>query len=966
MKHQHFFISYYCIPILLLWCIVSSEVSAQRIIDYPNSTEGITLKTTDYNMVCYSTTWINMHSNEVNGIKFAKSFKYYPDDYEEHYYATLTVNGGFKAGDIIEIVGVYNNSDDTKSSAIVFYSDPASEPIWCTEEFINGRTDDRDPILQTFAITQDTETLYFGRRGNTSTYILQLTVKRGEISKVSSVEFNRKDNELTMSSNTPNSTIYYTLDGSSPTRNSNKYTGPITLTQNCTVKAFALADGYENSDVASYTVDWFKVEDVSIAFTNMKVQMSTTTPNARIYYTIDGAAPTENSTRYTEPFSVSGICTVKAIAFKDNFIHSNITSLYIDLENIRCEAPVFQMSGNVLTITSQTEGTAIYYTLDGSEPTTESSKYNGPITLTRNGIVKAIAVREGFLNSAVNIYEVTYFQVETPSFTAEENVLTISCETQGASIYYIIGNGDLAIIEQNRYIGPITLTDNRPVRAIGVLDGYRNSTEVVYNHNSITCGDVTFNYDGHFLQLSSSTDGAAIYYTIDGSNPSVSTLKYNDNKIAVDGLYTVKAVAVKQDMNNSKVTSMEIPYFYDGETASVREAGQLNKAFEWNQGAITGKLKVKGNLNAADISFIQGLTSIEHLQLVNVSIEGDVLPDNAFANMNIVSIELPAGLKTAGVKLFENCHHLAAIVWNADIDLTSEMLSGINNPNLLLYVNRTTLAPWVDNVISLINNWSSNIVLQDVTDGDGNFYCPLSFTASKISYTRNFTLRSGKGASAGWETIALPFNVATISHETNGQLAPFGNNVLGSKPFWLYSLEKAGLNPAMEIIANTPYVICMPNHEDYADEYNQGGNVTFSASNVEVPVTSPVTSTQETDRSYISLIPAFSRRVVSSDMYVINKDTYKTTFAPGSIFVPGLRDAYPFEVYSLVTMKSETMSPPAYIPILANGTLTAIEELMSKEGKSESWYTLDGRKLQGKPTTKGLYIVNGRKVVVNF
>jgi hypothetical protein len=776
--------------------------------------------------------------------------------------------------------------------------------------------------------------------------------------------FQRDGNTLTIACSTERATIYYSLDGSTPTTNSNIYTGPIMLTQNCTVKAIAVADVYTDSEVTSYIVNWFKVEDVSVTFTNLKVLMSTTTPNARIYYTIDGTTPTENSTRYTEPFSVSGNCTVRAIAYKDNYNPSNITSLYIDLENVRCEAPTFQMSGNVLTIVSLTEGTAIYYTLDGTEPSTASSKYNNPITLTRNGTVKAIAIREGYLNSAVSTYEVTYFQVETPSFYMKDNVLTILCETQGASIYYIIGDGDLVITEQNRYNSPLTLTDNRSVKAIGVLEGYRNSAEAVYNHNSITCGDVTFKYDGHYLLLSSSTDGAAIYYTIDGSNPTVSTLKYNGNRIVIDGLCTVKAVAVKQDMNNSNVTSIEIPYVYDGETASVREAGQLHKAFEWNQGTVTGKLEVKGNLNASDLSFIKGLASIEHLQLANTIIESNVLLDNTFANMNIVSIELPAGLKTAGVKLFEGCHRLAAIVWNADIDLTAEMLNGINNPNLLLYVNRATLAPWTDNVVSLINNWSSNIVLQDVVDGDGNFYCPHPFTASKISYTRNFTLRSGKGTSAGWETIALPFNVATITHETNGQLAPFGSNMSGTKPFWLYSLEIGGLNPAMEIIANTPYVICMPNHDDYADEYNQGGNVTFSASNVEVPVTMPITSMQETDRSYISLVPAFSRMAVSSEMYVINRDTYKTTFAPGSIFVPGIRDAYPFEAYSVVTMNSATMSPPAYIPIFANGTLTDIQIPLRTNSGENTWYTLDGRKLQDKPTTKGIYIKNGKKIII--
>ena len=47
------------------------------------------------------------------------------------------------------------------------------------------------------------------------------------------------------------------------------------------------------------------------------------------------------------------------------------------------------------------------------------------------------------------------------------------------------------------------------------------------------------------------------------------------------------------------------------------------------------------------------------------------------------------------------------------------------------------------------------------------------------------------------------------------------------------------------------------------------------------------------------------------------------------------------------------------------------EEFLSPEGESVArnataagWYTLDGRKLNGKPTKKGLYIHNGKKVVI--
>ena len=36
----------------------------------------------------------------------------------------------------------------------------------------------------------------------------------------------------------------------------------------------------------------------------------------------------------------------------------------------------------------------------------------------------------------------------------------------------------------------------------------------------------------------------------------------------------------------------------------------------------------------------------------------------------------------------------------------------------------------------------------------------------------------------------------------------------------------------------------------------------------------------------------------------------------------------------------------------------------SPRGEGSEYYTLDGRKLSGKPTKKGMYIVNGRKVVI--
>ena len=300
------------------------------------------------------------------------------------------------------------------------------------------------------------------------------------------------------------------------------------------------------------------------------------------------------------------------------------------------------------------------------------------------------------------------------------------------------------------------------------------------------------------------------------------------------------------------------------------------------------------------------------------------------------------------------------------------MMEGIENPNLLLYVNTTTLAPQSDNVISLISNWSSNIILQDVTDRNGNFYCPRPFRASRISYTRDFKLKSGRGVSAGWETIALPFNVSTITHEINGILAPFGSSVSGAKPFWLYSLQNGGFNPAMEIVANTPYIICMPNHEDYADDYNQGGNVTFSASNVDIPITTTVVSCQETTNSTISLIPTFCRMNKSENLYAINKETYKEKFAPGSHFIKDLRDVYPFEAYSTVSMKEAGVATPQYIPIMVHSTTGIMDISLTKSSIDLiKIYSLNGQLIKSasreeahKQLKKGVYIMDGKKVVI--
>ncbi len=65
------------------------------------------------------------------------------------------------------------------------------------------------------------------------------------------------EQSVTISCETANAAIYYTLDGSDPTENSTLYSAPITVSETTTIKAIAIASGYDNSTIAeaTYTIN---------------------------------------------------------------------------------------------------------------------------------------------------------------------------------------------------------------------------------------------------------------------------------------------------------------------------------------------------------------------------------------------------------------------------------------------------------------------------------------------------------------------------------------------------------------------------------------------------------------------------------------------------------------------------------------------------------------------------------------
>ena len=189
-------------------------------------------------------------------------------------------------------------------------------------------------------------------------------------------------------------------------------------------------------------------------------------------------------------------------------------------------APDIAVSGTTVTITTDAAGSpTIYYTLDGSDPTTSSTTYSGPIDLSSSTTspvtIKAITERDGNV-SAVTTQTVT-LTIPAPTITTDgaNGTATINSSVTGATIYYTT-DGSTPTTSSSVYTGALSgLSAMTTVKAIAVKDGWNNSavaTEQLSIPSGVSGGTVTlFDYEDHNWTYYSGVDAS-----VDGGN-------YNSN-----------------------------------------------------------------------------------------------------------------------------------------------------------------------------------------------------------------------------------------------------------------------------------------------------------------------------------------------------------------------------------------------------------------------------------------------------
>jgi uncharacterized repeat protein (TIGR03803 family) len=217
------------------------------------------------------------------------------------------------------------------------------------------------------------------------------------------------------------------------------------------------------------------------------VTITDATAGATIYYTTNGDTPTASSTRYTAPITVSATETIQAIAVTPENQKSAVATATYTIEE-PAATPQFSVpsgtytSPQTVTITDAIPTATIYYTTNGTVPSTSSAKYTAPITVSATETIIAIAYAAGFGPSKVAMaaYTIALPIAATPVITPiagmypAAQLITITDATPGAVIYYS-GNRLPQAIASDEFTHAIEIRASVTIEAFAVAPGYTNS-----------------------------------------------------------------------------------------------------------------------------------------------------------------------------------------------------------------------------------------------------------------------------------------------------------------------------------------------------------------------------------------------------------------------------------------------------------------------------------------------------------
>jgi alpha-tubulin suppressor-like RCC1 family protein len=322
-------------------------------------------------------------------------------------------------------------------------------------------------------------------------------------------------------------------------------------------------------DAATDTLEAPVLSPGTGTYTSAQTITITAWTGSTIRYTTDGTDPSEASATYASPIAIGQSTVLKAKAWKGGYQASAIATATYEL---KVPAPGLAPGGGTysmpqsVVISESLAGSDIHYTTNGVDPTQGDTTIasGNSLAISSPTTLKVAAWKSGWTRS--DVVTASYaFQVATPTLTpAQGNYtgalpVTVATATPDATLHYRLDGGEPTASDPTVDSGTaVTVLHSATLKVVGFRAGWSNSATGSGTYwislgsastPSLSPPPGTFT-SAQTVTISTTTSGAVIRYTTDGTDPGFQSPIYT-GALTVGRTTVVQARAFAADMTRS-------------------------------------------------------------------------------------------------------------------------------------------------------------------------------------------------------------------------------------------------------------------------------------------------------------------------------------------------------------------------------------------------------------------------------
>ena len=627
---------------------------------------------------------------------------------------------------------------------------------------------------------------------------------------------------------------------------------------------------------------------------------------------------------------------------------------------------------------SQKDNKPIYYTTNGDAPTSSSTLYTTAITIDQDMTIKAIAV-DGSNVSAVASATYTVQRPDAPTISDEGEVesgteVTVTAPT-GCTLYYTTNGEDPITLGTSAGSNSktFTITEAQTIKAVSKdIHGYYSDvasvtyTIAVYNDPTFSVADMTMIVGEQKTPVVTTNSAGDVTFVSD--NTSIVTIVDGKINAVAKGTVSITANLAKDVTNHYKAAS--ITFDVTVNLAPVWESTSkgidvltyssfFNSSEGTNSAAYTDFENKKGTSSAVYKGQAAKLKDSEHIQIRSKNSNSGIVTTTSGGKVREIEVTWHSNTNTGNkIDIYGK-----KSAYESASDLYDSSKSGTKIGSITCGTNTSLSISGEYLFIGIRSNdgacFLSNITIYWEGDAvsltDASNYTPTAKDYAKVTLNRSFQ--------EGWNGVVLPFDL-TASVKT--ALGASDVKTLGSATEEGGAVTLNFTDATLPVAAGTPVLVKCG--ADLAS-----GDVVINGA--EIKTTTPTTVAKTVAGNTFTLTGTYSETdLEDAEAYFVAGTKFYHKAAGVELI------ANPFRSYIVQTAAANTARMAVNFNLEDNET-AGVESSQFTVHNSQLVYDLQGRRVSSQffdeqsgraertvhnsQLKKGLYIVNGKKVIKN-